>query len=481
MKNVFSLLVLFVCLVGLSPQNDAQAQTMYEQQLLIDHFTHQNCGACSAYNPTFFNNVAAHEERIAVMSSQTSFYGLTTIYAENQAAHDARTDLYNVNGQPRVSLNGQNLTSVASTSAAVIENALNAIDAGSPYKVAINETMTGNNINIEVTVTPSMTTIDSDARIFIGLIEDLNFNTPPGSNGETFFHSVLRTLLPDVNGTPLNAMGMPTMVNATYTLPSFVDAAELRTIVVVQNNSTREVLQTFNPPGATGTNTGVETAAIVPTTRVLLKAYLEGPYNASTGMMNTALQSYLPTSQPYNSMPWNYNGNESFDMTPPANSVDWVLVEARDAAGNTIEQQAALLKNNGMLMETDGTDGVVFNALTDNESYYFVIRHRNHLAVLSRAPVLVPNSEVFDFSIAGNVSGTNQVAAVGNNTHALYAGDIDNNGVATVIDFVDYAAQTGNLNTYLQGDCDLNGSVTINDFNLYKNNASVIGIDEIRY
>ena len=57
------------------------------------------------------------------------------------------------------------------------------------------------------------------------------------------------------------------------------------------------------------------------------KVFLQGPFDENTGSMSTTLNQsgFLPNSQPYNTTPWNYNGNESFSSGPNSTMVDWVL------------------------------------------------------------------------------------------------------------------------------------------------------------
>ncbi len=111
------------------------------------------------------------------------------------------------------------------------------------------------------------------------------------------------------------------------------------------------------------------------------KIFLEGPYNS--GIMNTTLNSNLPTDQPYNNSPWNYPGTESVTSIPTG-VVDWVLVELRSglASGTKVARKAALLKSDGTIVDLDGSSPVKFYGLSDG-NYYVVIFHRNHLAVIS--------------------------------------------------------------------------------------------------
>jgi hypothetical protein len=219
---------------------------------------------------------------------------------------------------------------------------------------------------------------------------------------------------------------------------------------------------------------------------VQLHAYLEGYYNASTGAMENQLGMLAPFMQPFNTNPWNYTGTETFsDTNFPAYFVDWVLVEARAAndASILVEQKAALLLADGSIISANQQyNGVLFNNLSVNESYYFAIKGRGHLAVLSALPVQVPNASYYSFSEFYNVAGgTEQLAYVGNDSYGLFAGDWDNDGIITVSDFNGFTAEAAIINQYVSSDFNGDGSVTVTDFNLYRPNASRIGVMPIRY
>lgn len=220
---------------------------------------------------------------------------------------------------------------------------------------------------------------------------------------------------------------------------------------------------------------------------VQINMLLEGAYNSSTNLMSTILKDndLLPLSQPYNRVPWNYQGGESVSnfTAIPENVSDWVLVELRDGTDNeqVVGQRAAFLKNDGTLIDLDGSVGVDFEDL-DEGDYFIVIRHRNHLAVISENVVTLPNAIPFDVTEPVNIfGGTGQLTEIEAGLYALYAGDFDSNGTITVSDFNLYATQTAQINVYLDGDCNLDKAVTVADFNIYQPNASVIGVDLVRY
>lgn len=120
------------------------------------------------------------------------------------------------------------------------------------------------------------------------------------------------------------------------------------------------------------------------------RIFLEGPYSTLGDSMSTKLNNdeIIPLNQPFTDPPWDYNGTESVTEIPDA-VVDWVLVELRDKVDNTniIAQRAAFVLKNGKVVDLDGINPVAFSLIPDN--YYIVIKHRNHLSVMSANPVSI--------------------------------------------------------------------------------------------
>ena len=170
-----------------------------------------------------------------------------------------------------------------------------------------------------------------------------------------------------------------------------------------------------------------------------IKVFLQGPYNSGT--MSTAINSsgYLPGNQPYNVFPWNYNGKESVASDPNffkdnSSIVDWVVLELRTAtkegdpstATNFISSRAAFLRNDGTIVDLDGTSPVDFIGIS-SASYYIVIKHRNHLAIMSHDPVSLPNSTVYTFT-NGNTFGANAMVDFLDGNYGMWAGDVNGDG-----------------------------------------------------
>lgn len=237
----------------------------------------------------------------------------------------------------------------------------------------------------------------------------------------------------------------------------------------------------------------VSAGAFIP---IQMQATLEGAYNTATTLMNTTLRqnNLLPITQPYSATPWQYGGAEGYHSSAaiPDNAVDYVLIEARSAAtpNVVVETRAGLLANNGII---NGyyPDNIVWGSaqprmkfynLEAGQSYYFVLRHRNHLAVMTALPVSVPFGGVVNFVHPAQVmGGASQLKLLPNGSYALLAADFNADGVMSVADFNLFITQSGAVNQYRRADANMDGNVTITDFNLFMPNASRIGVPFIRY
>ncbi len=213
--------------------------------------------------------------------------------------------------------------------------------------------------------------------------------------------------------------------------------------------------------------------------RVNAKVFLQGPFNTSTNVMNTNLNSlnYLPLSQPYNTSPWNYTGTESVSsdfLSSSTDIVDWVLVDLRTStnSGSTFATKAALIKNDGTIV--DYTDGVspVFILEPSPGDYYLVVRHRNHLAVMSADLITMTNkTPLYDFTTNLSKFYGGDAKEVNTGIYGLYAGDINANDqikyngngndrayILTILN----GNQLGILNGYYKEDVNMNGQVRYN-------------------
>ena len=154
--------------------------------------------------------------------------------------------------------------------------------------------------------------------------------------------------------------------------------------------------------------------------QITAKVFLQGPLSGTSMTTSLNTQNLIPLTDPYG------KGATTTSSTLTGNSVtDWVLVELRTTPASTtapVESIAALLKNDGTLINPDGSTPLKFT--TSAGSYYVSVRHRNHLGVMTATTVALSSTALsIDFTSASTATyGTNAQATVGS-VKAMWAGN----------------------------------------------------------
>lgn len=205
---------------------------------------------------------------------------------------------------------------------------------------------------------------------------------------------------------------------------------------------------------------------------VQINVFLQGPFVSDNMQSSLNENDLIPLSQPFDDSPWNYNGEESVSAIPSTNIIDWVFVEFRDAVnavsanGSTIiQQQAAFLMEDGKVVGLDGESLLQLES-DINHNLFIVIRHRNHIAVMSADPVESLNN-VYTYDFTNNPLGIfesdQSIANLGSGKWGMLASDANGNGQIDNVDKVDYWAVQYSNTGYLQGDFNLDSQVDMQD------------------
>ena len=114
-----------------------------------------------------------------------------------------------------------------------------------------------------------------------------------------------------------------------------------------------------------------------------IKIFLEGPYNTGSHSMAVGSSFAIPLTSPYPEAP------DTITVLPQ-DAIDWILVTLRkdtdpdnpdpSTAVNVISQ-SVIVNKSGKLIDPHTGGNISFNVAEDD--YYIVIKHRNHLAVMS--------------------------------------------------------------------------------------------------
>ena len=163
--------------------------------------------------------------------------------------------------------------------------------------------------------------------------------------------------------------------------------------------------------------------------RFAVKVFLQGPYNSGTGLMNTTLcnDGILASHFPTDALPYH--------------AVDSINIEIRDSlttAGSLVRKSipAWLMPDGSIRSFSDTANGYV-TIDTTSGSYYVIIHHRNHIAIMSSTSIsLTADLTTYDFTTAmvqayGVVTTaltTPMAELTGSGPFGMFAGDINGNG-----------------------------------------------------
>jgi hypothetical protein len=133
-------------------------------------------------------------------------------------------------------------------------------------------------------------------------------------------------------------------------------------------------------------------------------------------------------------------------------------------------RQAALLLKNGTVTATDGISPLYFPTVPFG-SYYVVVRHRNHLTVMSAAPVKLDSvTAIYDFTTSASQYFGAGAAALPGGRFGMVAGDADRNRGIGGTDLAFIRLILGPSPVYGAADVDLNGIVGMEDLLLTRTN-----------
>ena len=214
-----------------------------------------------------------------------------------------------------------------------------------------------------------------------------------------------------------------------------------------------------------------------------IKVFLEGTFDATIGAMSNKLaeDALLPLEQPYKNAPYYCTDDATLQSIPPQ-MVDWVLVEIRTdiTPESRVDSKAGLLMSDGHIKEVDGNTNIGFDLEADS-SYYIVIRHRNHLDIMTATATLQNSTMTYDFTSGVNATFGSIQQKLIDGKAVMFAGDLTQDGVIQIADSDIWKANPAQLNVYNTADINLDGSVQTTDLDLWMFNRAKISPLELGY
>ncbi|MFN3875597.1 MAG: lysyl oxidase family protein, partial [Flavobacteriales bacterium] len=210
-----------------------------------------------------------------------------------------------------------------------------------------------------------------------------------------------------------------------------------------------------------------------------VRVLLDGPYDPVGGLMADGLRAagLIPPTEPFTALGFAHaagGGGETADsdflqVAGPNAPVDWVLLELRNAVNPTqiVATRSALVTRSGNVV--NGSGGVVRFGLLDG-NFYLAVRHRNHLACMTAAPIsLTEGTTTVDFrQPATAVHGTDARKSQGA-VMTLWSGNVQPDNVLKyvgagndrdpILEAIGGTAATSTVIGYVRQDVNMDGLV----------------------
>jgi PKD repeat protein/glucose/arabinose dehydrogenase len=173
---------------------------------------------------------------------------------------------------------------------------------------------------------------------------------------------------------------------------------------------------------------------------VRVRTYMQGPWDPATNLMRDDLRAagLVPSTEPYTALGFQQVGGGGETVSPARLAmtgqnaiVDWVLLELRSNVNpaQVVATRCALLERDGDIVDAQGRTRLFFSVPAGQ--YRVVVRHRNHLAVMTSGGVAL-GAQVVGVDLTSPelpTHGTDARFTLSNGRKALWAGNTVRDGL----------------------------------------------------
>lgn len=217
-----------------------------------------------------------------------------------------------------------------------------------------------------------------------------------------------------------------------------------------------------------------------------IKVFLEGPMQSTGLMKGFSIYAFPKTSDgtmyesPYvDKIKVDVNKFSTDEITyekkfpDGGNWCDWIYIKIRNGArGEYVDSTSALLRNDGIVCNTEGKPWITFKNLKSDATYYVVIEHMHHLSIMSQNSysfsTTYDKATLIDLTNPNNVYGIEYDSAPLTESYGvfcIYSGDLDG----------DYSVGVADLNILIRATAE--NSVYNADIN--QDGAALMATDQV--
>jgi hypothetical protein len=216
----------------------ASGSTTYNP--MFEKFTGSTCGPCAAYNNNTFNSFyTAQNQNFNYVAYQMNWPGAGDPYYTLEG--NTRKSYYDVTGITDLRINGAEYSTA--NNQATLTTHMNT-EAAKPgyFGLLAGRDIAGGNATVNYVITPY---ISGNYTLHAAVIEKTTTGNI-GTNGETSFKHVMMKMVPNASGTAITTTaGTPIngQISASLAGTFIEDMTDLEVVVFIQNNVTKQVMQ----------------------------------------------------------------------------------------------------------------------------------------------------------------------------------------------------------------------------------------------
>ncbi len=214
--------------------------------VLVSDFANVSCDPCVISNKIIHSlESGAYRNKIVVLKYSTYWPCSTDpFYLAAKQECDSRISFYNVMTAPTIWVDG--IKKPVPTDSNKIKEAIDEQLSKTPrFGIRVTKNISGDNLqaNVKVTFIDTAGLDFSNLVLHVVVVEsEIEFSSPPGSNGETKFYHVVRDMLPAHDGEGLSKA--ETEYQRGTTCNAVWNKSKINVAAFIQNKATREVYQT---------------------------------------------------------------------------------------------------------------------------------------------------------------------------------------------------------------------------------------------
>jgi hypothetical protein len=249
MKKSLLLIISLFMAFGLSSQT--------QRLVLIEEATNASCGPCAQQNPAFMALLNQNRHKITAVMYHWYFPGYDPMHLHNVAENNGRVSYYGINGVPTAVIDGVIPSGPGFSYPGGPHGFTQALidqyyAIPSPFELDMYHYLSPgeDTIHVFARIRAAQDYTSEVVKIHMAVIEKvITFASPPGSNGETVFHDVMKKMLPNHLGTVIPNTweeGDYLIYKESWKLANIYNMNQLGVVGFIQQNISKSVQQAAN-------------------------------------------------------------------------------------------------------------------------------------------------------------------------------------------------------------------------------------------